>query len=367
MTAPPRLSPFDTVLHALMQPLVAVPPQTVPLAAALGRISAGAERAGQAVPDGPVARLDGWACASADLIGASVMAPVPLVPPAPWVEVGQPLPPGTDAVLAPDLVQRQGPMCLALAEALPGEAALRPGDWLGAGDPVVPGGQRIGHADLLLAEAAGLTAIACRIPRVRLVDTGAIGPTSRLIGAWLEAWGAQVERVAADGRPLTEAMTGGRADDLVVTIGGTGGGAQDKTASAIAMAGRLAVHGLALALAPTVAVGWLEAVPVVALPGAPEPAMVAALALLHPVVRRLAGASPALPLRLPLLRKIASSVGQAELVLLERRADGWMPLAVGQITPGHVRRADGWVVVPPLDEGWPVGALLDGWLMERPL
>ena len=63
-------------------------------------------------------------------------------------------------------------------------------------------------------------------------------------------------------------------------------------------------------------IGRLGQVPVLALPGAPDQALAAWFALVLPALDRLSGAAAAPSDALPLARKIASSVGIAEIALL---------------------------------------------------
>jgi molybdopterin biosynthesis enzyme len=66
---------------------------------------------------------------------------------------------------------------------------------------------------------------------------------------------------------------------------------------------------------------------------------------------------------LPLVRKISSCVGLAEVVLLERGADGWMPSAVGDLSLGTIARADAWLVVPGESEGFAAGTSVDAYML----
>ena len=294
---------------------------------------------------------------------ASARSPVRFAAPPAWIEVGAALPPACDSVMSPDTVEQRGPVWLAIAETLPGDGVLRSGEWLAAGAGSFRAGQIIGAADIVLAEAEERAAILCRIPRVVLIDVGpqASGISSRLVARWLTAAGARVETLVSQAR---DADTIGKilatvTADLIVVIGGTGQGVQDATAEGIACAGHLIAHGVGLSSAPTSAIGQAGACPVVGLPGVPEAAMAGCLAFLCPIMTRLTGRACALPLALPLLRKVSSTVGQAELALFAREATGWMPLAIGTMTPDHFRRADGWRIVASGDEGYPAGAVLD--------
>ena len=51
-------------------------------------------------------------------------------------------------------------------------------------------------------------------------------------------------------------------------------------------------------------------------------------------------------LGLPLARKIASQVGLAELVLLERKDGSWVTLAAGELSLQAIARAEAWLSVP---------------------
>jgi molybdopterin molybdotransferase len=58
--------------------------------------------------------------------------------------------------------------------------------------------------------------------------------------------------------------------DIILLIGGTGGGSDDHSAAALAEAGELAIHGIVLRPGETTGLGrTFDGVPVVLLPGAP--------------------------------------------------------------------------------------------------
>src|SRR6202043_3150644 len=109
-------------------------------------------------------------------------------------------------------------------------------------------------------------------------------------------------------------------------------GRTDATIAALAQHGEVVAHGVALQPGRTTAVGSIEQVPVIALPGAPDQALAAWWTLALPVLDRLSARQKRPTLTLPLARKIASSVGIAEIVLLQNDAGAWMPLAVGELS-----------------------------------
>jgi hypothetical protein len=67
---------------------------------------------------------------------------------------------------------------------------------------------------------------------------------------------------------------------------------------------------------------------------------------------------------LPLQRKIASTVGITEIVLLEQIEDFWMPLSVGDMPLETIARADAWLAVPAASEGFAVGAPVDAYMLR---
>ena len=91
------------------------------------------------------------------------------------------------------------------------------------------------------------------------------------------------------------------------------------------------------------------------LPGAPDQAFAAWWTLALPVLDRLSGRRPRKTLNLPLARKIASGVGIAEIVLLERKQGAWMTLAVGDLSLDAIARAEAWLAVPGGAEGFAAG------------
>jgi molybdopterin molybdotransferase len=70
-------------------------------------------------------------------------------------------------------------------------------------------------------------------------------------------------------------------------------------------------------------------------------------------------------LTLPLARKIASSIGLAEIVLLERSDDAWMPIAIGDLPLETVVRADAWLLVPGGSEGYAAGTRAKAYVLRE--
>jgi molybdopterin biosynthesis enzyme len=365
---PASLTPLDVALTALLDRLEPVAPIELPLAQALGCVAADMPSF-KAIPPYDIAAADGWAFHAADLVGASSYSPLPLAMSPVWVEAGAAIPEGCDCVVDTDLVDHTGPMVQVLAEAIPGQGVRRIGGDVATGSFVVASGRRVRPLDLLIARAAGLERLNVRRPRLRVVNipanSGATA-TAQLIAENARGAGADVVDAEATGRdaePIAKAAGTGSCD-VLVTIGGSGVGRTDATIGALARCGAVVAHGIALQPGRTSAVGRIGKMPVIVLPGSPDQALAVWWTLALPVLDRLSGRQPRQAVTLPLLRKIASSVGIAEIVLLEVNNGAWMPLAVGDLSLAAIARADAWLAVPGGAEGFAAGTPVDAYMLR---
>ena len=365
---PASLIPLDVALAGLLDRLEPVAPLELPLADALGCVAAHVPPL-KAFPPCDIAAADGWALRARDLVGASSYSPLPLVQSPVWVEAGDAMPEATDCVIDSDSVDQTGPIVQVLAEAIPGQGVRRTGGDVAEGGSVIASGRRIRPVDLLVARAAGLEKLNVRRPRLRLVNIPANSgdaATAQLISENARMAGANVVCAEARGRDAASiakaADTG--ACDLLITTGGSGVGRTDATIAALVQRGEVVAHGVALQPGRTSAVGRIGKTPVIALPGAPDQALAAWWTLALPVLDRLSGVGPRQPVILPLQRKIASSVGITEVVLLERNDGAWMPLAVGDLSLETIARADAWLAVPGGLEGFAAGTPVSAYMLR---
>jgi molybdopterin biosynthesis enzyme len=363
---PASLTPLDTALAAVLDRLEPVSPIELPLAEALGCIAADMPPL-KAHPPRDVAFGDGWALYARDLAGASSYSPLPLATSPVWVESGDAMPDGCDCVLDADSVDQAGPIVQVLAEAIPGQGVHRAGSDIAEGSLVVAAGRRILPRHLLIARAAGLRELNVRRPRLRIVNVPGGAATAALISESARKAGADVvcaEAAGRDAASIAKAIDAGGCD-LFLAIGGSGVGRTDATITALAQRGEVVAHGIALQPGRTSAVGRVGKTPVIAMPGAPDQAFATWCALALPVLDRLSGRRPRKTFRLPLACKIASGVGIAEIVLLERKQDVWMPLAVGELSLETIARAEAWLAVPAGAEGFAAGAPVDAYMLRE--
>jgi molybdopterin biosynthesis enzyme len=376
---PASLTPLDLALAALLDRLEPVAPIELPLAQGLGWVAAEMPPLG-AHPPCDIAAADGFAFCARDLVGASSYSPLPLAASLAWVEAGDAMPQGCDCVISADLVDQTGPMAQVLGEAIPGQGVRRAGGDIAEGSVVLASGRRVGPLELGIARAAGWDHLKVRRPRLCLLNipaTSGATATARLISECARGAGADVACAEATGRDAVsiakaidtaidtamDAALEPGACDLLVTIGGSGVGRTDAAVLALAQRGEVLAHGIALQPGRTAAVGRIEQVSVIALPGAPDQALAAWWTLARPVLDRLSARQKRQTLTLPLARKIASSVGIAEIVLLQKDAGTWMPLAVGELSLETLRCADAYLVVRGGSEGFAAGTPVGAYMM----
>jgi molybdopterin biosynthesis enzyme len=365
---PASLTPLDAALAAVLDGPGPVAAIALPLSDALGCVAA--EMPGVAAhPPHDIAASDGWALRARDLVGASSYSPLPLAEPPVFVEAGDAMPEGCDCVVDSDAVDRTGSMLQVVAEAIPGQGVRRVGGDIAEGGVLIASGRRVRPLDLMVARAAGLARLNVRRPCLRIVNIPASpgdAATAQLISESARALGAAVtfaEAAARDAASVASALEPG-ACDMLITIGGSGVGRTDAAIAALARRGEVIAHGIALQPGRTSAVGRIGKIPAIALPGGPDQALAAWWTLVLPVLDRLSGRLPRTPVTLPLVRKIASSVGIAEIVLLENINAGWMPLAVGDLSLATVARSDAWLAVPGGSEGFAAGTPVDAYMLR---
>jgi molybdopterin molybdotransferase len=358
-----RLTPLDDVLmrlDALVQP---VPPRAVARDAALGRVLA-RDLAVTARPGVPLALRDGWAVSAGLTTDASAYAPS-LLPAATRINVGEPLPAGTDAVAEIDgiVIRDDRPQAIAMIAA--GDGVLPAGADADRHAALLHEGKRVGKIASAVLAAAGIARVHIRDPGVRIVkarpgpDT-IIDAACDLVARAVTAEGGRA-LVGAD-MELADALQDARAD-AVIAIGGTGGGRNDASVSTLARLGRLEVHGVALSPGETAAFGEVRTRPVLLLPGRIDAALAAWLLLGAPMLARLAGRrEQARGVSATLARKVASNLGLAELIPVRLREGKAEPLGSGYLPLQAIAQSDGWILVAADREGHPAGATV----MVRP-
>ncbi|MGY4626777.1 molybdopterin-binding protein [Bradyrhizobium sp. USDA 4486] len=363
---PPSLTSLDVALAALLRGVDPLAPVDLPLTEAAGCIAAGAPLL-PACPLRDIAAADGWAFRANDLVGASAYSPLPLTGTPAWVEVGDAMPAECDCVLDADAVEVLGPLVQVLAEGVPGQGVRRARSDVADRTPAGRQGHPVSAADLFIVRIAGLAELSVRRPRLRIVNVPGATIAAHMVAEMARAAGLDVTTFEAGARDRASiaAVLDVSSCDVLLTVGGSGIGHRDAAVTALAERGDVLAHGIALQPGRTTAVVRLGKVPAVALPGSPDHALAAWFALVLPLIDRLSARQPRRQATLPLARKIASSVGIAEIALLAREHQTWMPIAVGDWPLQAIARADAWLLIPGSHEGFAAGAPVDAYLMRE--
>jgi len=302
--------------------------EPVPVAGALGRVTAAPVRARWPSPRSACAAMDGIAISAADTAGSADTAGVwRLAAPAfAWVDTGDPLPEGMDTVVERERVQFGADGSARITGPAPRGLNVRArGEDFQGGQLLIPAGHRLRPADLAAAAAAGHAALeAARRPVAAIIPTGdeirpvgsALGPgevtDSNSVLLASRAGEAGARPVVSDVQPddpdalAAELRRAAPAADLVLVIAGSSAGRSDHTAAVIAQAGGVAVRGVAVRPGHPVLLGQAgldethggrsgrpsAAVPVIGIPGYPLAAAVIFELFAAPLLAALQGGRP---------------------------------------------------------------------------
>lgn len=312
-------------LAACLETAQAAAPLDVALPDAVECVLAQDVVAGADLPAVDLAGGDGYAVASADLVGASLAAPVTLrvvdavragegrsgrlVPGcAVLVDSGAVMPVGADAVVPWTQTDRGADRVVVYSAVHEGHGVRRRAEDVGAGTTVLARGTRVTARQVALLAGLGLSRVPVRpAPRVVVVPVGGelVEPTpvreveevcdangAALASAVTEA-GGQAFRVAAvpdDPRAVQEALEDQlvRAD-LIVTTGGLSAGQSDCVKEVLAPLGTVRFDSVAMVPGRQLGLGTVEGTPVFCLPGDPVSALIAFETFVRPVLRQVAG------------------------------------------------------------------------------
>jgi molybdopterin molybdotransferase len=351
-----RLTPLDEVLARIAELFGPVQPRPLGLAVARGRVLAEEVIAGPC-PAAAMALRDGWAINSALTTDAGPYTPSPL-PAAVLIDVGEPLPDGSDAVAPFDAVIGRDGRYEALEPVTPGDGVLAAAADIHARSTLRRAGERLRDVDLAVLSTAGIPQVMVREPIVRIVTARAQNDVRLAVtrGLITRVIGTQGCAVQTDPGDLETALAAENADAIIV-IGGTGSGREDTSVHTLARCGRMETHGVALAPGQTAAFGVAGSRPVLLVPGRLDSALAVWLTMGRFLLGRLSAASETERTNpVALTRKVASALGMAEVVPVRCRDGNAEPLASGYLPAQAITQADGWILVPADSEGYPAGA-----------
>ncbi|MDI3306318.1 MAG: molybdopterin molybdotransferase MoeA [Acetobacteraceae bacterium] len=304
----------------ILAALSPTPAETVPLAAAWGRVLARPVLSRVTQPPADVSAMDGYAVRAADAAeGASltVIGTAPAGHPyagtvgpeeAVRIFTGGFVPPGADAILLQEDAEAAEGRVLV-------KETVRQGRWIrprgldfAEGEELLPAGRRLTARDIGLAAAANHPWLTVhRAPRIGILATGdeialpgepippggIVSSNAHALAALVRAAGGEalVLPIAPDdSRTIAEAARAARSCDLLVTTGGASVGDHDLVQSALGPEG-FALDFWKIAMRPGKPLIWgrLGQTPVLGLPGNPVSALVCGVVFLVPALQRLSG------------------------------------------------------------------------------
>lgn len=385
--------------------LPALAEESVPLAAAHGRVLARDVVAQVPLPGFDNSAMDGYAARWAE-VGRASESPVRLpvaedipagrtdvVPLRPGtvhrIMTGAPLPPGADVVVPVELTDGGTDVVLIRDCPAAGSHLRRAGEDIAAGTVALSEGSPLGSSQLGLAAAVGVTELPVRRrPRVLVLSTGSelVAPgeelapgqiyesNSTLLAAAVEEAGGIPRRLHFVPDDVDQFLTTVRAElataDLLVTSGGVSAGAYEVVKDAFGTLGTVEFGKVAMQPGGPQGAGTVDGVPVVTLPGNPVSAFVSFEVFVRPALRRALGHASPDRLRVParLTAPLRSPAGRRQF--LRGRYDGGEVSQVGG--PGshlvaHLARANCLVAVPEDVTELPAGAEVQVVLIEGAL
>ena len=356
----------DEARALVVDRVVRLPAEPVPLDACLGRVTATGVTAGLSVPPFDNSAMDGYALRSADVAASAgrPAAPLRIVDEsragrpatrglgsgeAVRISTGAMLPAGADAVVPVErAVETDGEVRVEGAVA-PGANVRRTGEDVSPGDVVVAAGARIGAAELGVLASVGAATVSCaRQPAVALLATGdELMPPGRVLGpgqihetnthslrALVGEAGAVVAALDTVGddpgatrAPIERALR----EDVAVICGGVSVGSHDHVKGALLELGVEEVFWR-IALKPGKPT-WFGVAPardgggptlVFGLPGNPVSSMVTFHLFVRPALHALLGLEPAARVTAVLGEPHAKPAGRVEYVRcrIDARDDG---------------------------------------------
>lgn len=351
---------------------------------ALGRVTAAPVLARISSPHFHASAMDGVAVRATDTFGASETTPVTLEfgPQARWVDTGDPLPPGMDAVVMVENVNlvegghAAGQRCEIIAAVAPWQHVRPIGEDVVATEMVVPESHQLRPADLGALLAAGVLEVdVARKPVVTFIPTGneLVQPTaspqsgeliefnSRVVLGLVQEWGGEPRRheIVRDDFAAIKAAVDRAVDesDIVVINAGSSAGSEDFSVHVLGQLGQVLAHGVAIRPGKPVMLAMVRGKPVLGLPGYPVSTYITADLFLRPLVYRALGLPvPQRPTATAkLTRRLTKPMGTVDYVRVKLGRVGERlvatPISRGAGVITSLVRADGMLVIPAEVEG----------------
>jgi len=358
--------------------------ETLPVPDVVGRVLAEPVHAAISSPNYHAAAMDGLAVRAEKTFGASETNPRELIVDRDvfFVNTGNALPPGTDAVVMIEhVVQKDEDVIVIEAPAYPWQHVRKIGEDIVATELLFPRNHVVTPYCVGALLSGGVFNVSVkRKPRVLIVPTGSelidwqrtqltdlkpgqvLETNSFVLGKLTEACGGEFVRhdmVADDTELIKQAVQQAVAGDfhMALILGGSSAGSEDYAREVISDLGELLVHGVTIMPGKPVVIGAVAGKPVFGMPGYPVSAIIAFEQFVRPLIHGMLGQAdePRATIEVEPTRKIASKLGVEEFIRVKLGEVGQrvvatpLPRAAGSIT--SITEADGIIRVADHIEG----------------
>lgn len=366
--------------------------EEIPLAAALGRVTAEAVFARVSSPNYNAAAMDGIAVRAADTTEATEIRPVNLKLGRDFIYVntGNQIQDPYDAVIMiEDVIHKAEDEIEILQSAYPWQHIRQIGEDIVATEMILPSRHTIRPMDLGALVAGGIENIQVyKKPQVGILPTGTeivekiedvadgkiIDSNSWVFAGLIEEYGGQAKKYRPhkdDFDLLKEAILKAvDENDMVLINAGSSAGTTDYTVNLIKELGQVLIHGVAMKPGKPTILGMIQGKPVIGIPGYPVSAYLVFEEFVKPLMQKFLGQEEkeAMLVQARLSRRLVSSLKHKEMVRVNLGyVDGQLiatPLAGGAGTSMSLVKADGIAILAKNIEGVEAGDLVDVKLMK---
>ncbi|WP_141266522.1 molybdopterin biosynthesis protein [Thermodesulfovibrio sp. Kuro-1] len=361
--------------------------ETILVKNALGRITAEPVLAKFSSPYFHSAAMDGYAVKSQKTFLATEREPVRLQigVDAQWIETGDPLPEGFDAVIPiEDVTLRDG--FIEIYSSVPPYNDVRPiGEDIVATELIIPESHVVRAVDIGAILASGITEIKVRKkPIIGIIPTGSeLIPPEKLKERMpqppelIEYNSAVLENLIKEAvaepkvypivpdeeKEIKNAILNAIKEcDMVLLNAGSGYGKEDFTYKVINELGNVIINGVAIKPGKPFIAGFIKNKPILGIPGYPVSAFLCFDLFVKPLIELFLGISVKKEEKLKaiLSRQISSNMGVDEFVRVKVGRVGGKyivtPMGRGAGLLMSVVRADGYIVIPKGSEGFSQGS-----------
>ncbi len=378
------LEEAKTIISSKIIPLIQLGSEMVPVIHSKGRVTAEPVFARISSPSYCCAAMDGIAVKAETTYGAGEATPKSLTinKEAFFINTGNPLPQGTDAVIMIEDVHIIDSEKIEIREAAyPWQHVRFVGEDIIVNEMLFPVNHKITPYDIGALLACGHKEVMVKKkPKVLIIPTGSellepedfdpqgsvlrpafIESNSYVLGGLIKEDGGEFIRhptVGDDFIKIKEVLFENfEKFDLILIIAGSSAGSEDYTRNIIEESGEIFLHGISIMPGKPTLVGRFKDCPIIGIPGYPVSAIISYEEIVRPIIYQSLGLMEQKRPRIRVLptRKIPSKLGTEEFLRVKVGKVGERffatPLQRGSGVITSLTKADGVIRIPPSSEG----------------